>query len=199
MMSAVVPGTSQRMALLRLNIRRRQRRTSTPTANGSDTTPAVTIPTTTLIITGNTDALPAASAVATFGIWPEAAPTASGSAASISVWLLMTLASAATGSGTAMTSSFTKIPTTTAGTWLTTSDWVLTSTSCTLEPERRTANPVEQPPLLGSAKLKRAVPTGYGNFLASHLTSSQILVITIRSFRTGLGVCQFGGNSTARG
>src|ERR1700726_1459645 len=31
------------------------------------------------------------------------------------------------------------------------------------------------------------------------LTCSQILVITIRSIRTGLGVCQFGRSSTSRG
>ena len=37
------------------------------------------------------------------------------------------------------------------------------------------------------------------NIPASRLTSARILVITIRSFRTGLGVCLFGGNSAARG
>src|ERR1700726_4566325 len=39
------------------------------------------------------------------------------------------------------------------------------------------------------------LPTFY-RFL---LTCSQILVITIRSIRTGLGVCQFGRSSTSRG
>jgi len=38
-----------------------------------------------------------------------------------------------------------------------------------------------------------------GNFIILPLTYGQILVITVPSHRTSLGVCQFGGSSTARG
>src|SRR5580698_1754926 len=96
------------------------RRTSIRTANGSATTPAATILTTTSIIPGSTDALRVASAAGTSGTSPEVVPTASGSAVFISAWPRTTLAFAVTGSGTATTSSFTKILTTTAGTSRTT-------------------------------------------------------------------------------
>jgi hypothetical protein len=36
-------------------------------------------------------------------------------------------------------------------------------------------------------------------FSPAHLTSGQFLVITIRSYRTSLGVCLFGGDSASRG
>src|ERR1700733_7718042 len=90
--------------------------TSTPTANGLATTPAVTILACISIIPGNTDTSPAVSAAATSGISAEAVPIASGSAVSTSASAPSTSPTATTGSGTATTSSSTKIPTTTAGT-----------------------------------------------------------------------------------
>ena len=51
----------------------------------------------------------------------------------------------------------------------------------------------------GSRIAQASILIGCNFFHSPYLTSSQILVITIRSFRSGLGVCLFGGNSTARG
>ena len=44
-----------------------------------------------------------------------------------------------------------------------------------------------------------ASPAPFRNFDPPYLTCSQILVITIRSIRTGLGVCQFGRSTASRG
>src|SRR5208337_4554489 len=89
---------------------------STPTASGSVTTLAATILTTISITPGSTVTSPAVSAAATSGISLEAVPAASGSAVSTSASHPTTSGSAGIGSGTAMTLSSTKIPTTTAGT-----------------------------------------------------------------------------------
>ena len=69
---------------------------------------------------------------------------------------------------------------------------------------RRPAVSPQTCPLLTSQKRLKMIPTSppgrhcpkFPHFL---LTCSHILVITIRSIRTGLGVCLFGRSTTARG
>jgi hypothetical protein len=108
--------------------------TSIATTSGSAMKPAATILTTASSILGNTVVFPAVSDAATFIAWWAVDLRAFGLAASISASLRSTWGSAAIGSGIPIPSYSTKIPTTTAGTWLTTRAWALTSTSCTWEP-----------------------------------------------------------------
>src|SRR5712671_1754970 len=135
--------------------------TSITTTNGSATIQVAVMLTITLTVPGSTAALPAGLAAVMFTIWAAEIASASGSAASSSMSPRTTTATLAIGIGTRIPLSFTKIPTTTAGTWPITPGSARTSTSSISVRDKQT---LDEPSLPGpsSIQLRASRSTGYG-------------------------------------